>query len=211
MCTTDNIEKIVEDISITPNSTFLILDKEKRVVASNFMEMQGKNINTLDLKSNDKFEGNFNGRKCLIQFKQVPKLEWTVVSILPVNELTNDMVVIGSYGLAVGIAFIAILLFMGTVISRSITKPVSNLISFMQSVGERGIKDRLKIDYRNEVGILAKYTNKMLDNVDEITRRVVNTQSALYEAELEKKRIELAAKAFPLSCLAESNQPPFLM
>ena len=59
--------------------------------------------------------------------------------------------------------------------------------------GYHSLKNRLQISQNNEIGDLAEQINFMLDEIDNLTKKIVSTQSHMYEVELEKKKAELSA------------------
>lgn len=115
-------------------------------------------------------------------------MDWKVISVLPIAELTSDMKPIVSLGIWLGILMIVLLTIIGSMFMYNTTRPVMLIVRFLSHVGERNLKQRLKIPSTNEVGIIATHINQMLDNVETMTREVVENQTSLYEAELSKNK-----------------------
>lgn len=213
LCKTDYIKKIIADISMTQNSEFIIVDNNNRVIAANGLEKQGDIFTGIDfneIQSQNRSGIYYKGRNCIIQYKIEPKTRWKVISIIPLSELTRDMNGIKNFGLTIGFMMIILLIIIGALISRSITKPVSGLIRFMESISKGKTRKRLEISNKNEVGILAQYINSMLNSLEEITQRMFKTQTALYEAELARTQIELEKKHAELWALQNQINPHFL-
>ena len=82
---------------------------------------------------------------------------------------------------------------LGYLIYKGIASPVESLIQFMNEYGEYYNKNRLPVLGSNEIAQISVSVNKMLDNLQVMTRKIVRTQEQLYVAELAKKQAELTA------------------
>ncbi|WP_084224780.1 sensor histidine kinase [Paenibacillus pectinilyticus] len=194
---TRELEKLVNTTELTKNSLFLILDSDNRVIASNKGLKAGdyyENVFWQDgISSTVKDEIVYEGKKSLVQYKKMENVDWKVISVLPIAELTSDMKPIVSLGIWMGIIMIVLLTLIGSIFMYNTTRPVMLIVRFLSHVGERNLKHRLKIPSTNEVGIIATHINQMLDNVETMTRDIVDNQTSLYEAELSKKQAKLSA------------------
>lgn len=197
ICRTTSLEKMVLDISISKDSRFFIMDKNNTIIAGNKRDDQGKLFDGYITDKNDqnldKKDIIYNGKKSMIQYKTIESAGWRIISIIPVAELVSDMKPIRSFGLFIGFIMVLILLLIGSFFSYSITHHISRLMKFMHEIGEHNIKQRLEITAPNEVGLIAKDINRMLDRLEDMTRSIFTTQTKLYEAELAKKQSELSA------------------
>jgi two-component system sensor histidine kinase YesM len=194
---TRELEKLVNTTELTKNSLFLILDSDNRVIVSNKGLKAGDYYENVfwqeGVSSTAKDEIVYEGKKSLVQYKKIDSVNWKVISVLPIAELTSDMKPIVSLGIWLGILMIVLLTIIGSMFMYNTTRPVMLIVRFLSHVGERNLKQRLKIPSTNEVGIIATHINQMLDNVETMTREVVENQTSLYEAELSKKQAKLSA------------------
>ncbi|GMX60990.1 sensor histidine kinase [Paenibacillus elgii] len=194
---TRELEKLVNTTEITKNSLFLILDSDNRVIVSN------KGLKAGDIYENvfwqegishtAKDEIVYEGKKSLVQYKKIESMNWKIISVLPISELTSDMKPIISLGIWLSVIMIILLTATGSVFMYNMTRPIMLIVRFLSRVGERNLNYRLKIPSTNEIGIIATHINQMLDNVEEMTRNIVENQTSLYEAELSKKQAKLSA------------------
>ncbi|MEC0226552.1 sensor histidine kinase [Paenibacillus alba] len=194
---TRELEKLVNTTELTKNSLFLILDSDNRVIVSNKGLKAGDYYENVfwqeGISSTAKDEIVYEGKKSLVQYKKIDSVNWKVISVLPIAELTSDMKPIVSLGIWLGIIMILLLTIIGSMFMYNTTRPVMLIVRFLSHVGERNLKQRLRIPSTNEVGIIATHINQMLDNVETMTREVVENQTSLYEAELSKKQAKLSA------------------
>jgi two-component system sensor histidine kinase YesM len=190
------LKEIVTDFSALSDSGFMILDRDHTIVAGNRTEEQGKTFESLYPFA---LEGarqerttSDNQMKTIVQYRLIQNSGWKVVSLIPERELSRDMQSIRSFGLLLGLVMILALTFAASALIVNITRPVSKLVGFIEQV-ESGEGKRLEMPAPNEVGIIAKYINRMLDKIEEDTARHLKTQKQLYELELSKKQAELSA------------------
>lgn len=187
---TGPLDLTARTVNITRHSLFFILDQTGHIVASNNSDyVQGSLFKQLGTEESGKesMEGRF------IRQDKSLKMGWSLVSIVPKNELKDDLSGIVRFGTIVCMVMVAFLLLFGLLISKSITRPVNWLIKFMKSIDEETLQNRVEIKHLNEIGIIARYVNRMLDRIERITERGLQSQSELYESEIAKKQAEMSA------------------
>lgn len=194
---TRELEKLVNRTEVTNNSLFLILDSDNRVIVSNKGLKAGDIYANVfwqeGISSTVKDEIVYEGKKSIVQYKKIESTGWKVISVLPIAELTSDMKPIVSLGIWLGLIMIILLTVIGSIFMYNTTRPIMLIVRFLSQVGERNLKHRLRIPSTNEVGVIATHINQMLDDVEVMTRNMVENQTSLYEAELSKKQAKLSA------------------
>lgn len=193
----DYIQKILDAVTLESSSAILILDSFNNIVAANNKQLIGAKANQdimdiLSLKDNAQIK-KVNNQKSLIQYKYIKNMDWKVVGIIPVKNISDDLVVMRNYGLMIGVLSIILLLIIGVILVNSITSPISNIINFMNNIGKSNMDDRLKLSENNEVSKLSHHINKMLDDIDEMTKNMVTAQAFAYQAKIDKKQAQLSA------------------
>jgi two-component system sensor histidine kinase YesM len=193
---TQALEKAAADISVSMNSSFMILDGNNTVVAGNRSEDRGRSFESLQPFTVEEVlrEGVLRrGReKTIVQSRLLPDSRWKVLSLVPGGELSEELRPVRNFGLLLGALMALALLGSATALARSITRPVSRLVNFIEQVGKGG-GGRLEMPAPNEVGIIAGYINRMLDTIEEDTDKLLQAQRRFHETELLKKQAELSA------------------
>lgn len=194
---TRELEKLVQINGITKNSLFMILDKNNRVIVSN------KGLASGDYYQNDFWTEedsdtvskmmDYEGKKSIVQYKKIESTGWRIVSVIPVEDLANEMKPLIVTGNIFGLISLIILSIIGYLFAQNVTRPVLEVTEFLDQMGNTSLKQRLTISYDNEVGIIAANINKMLDTVEMMTRKTVENQTVLYEAKLAEQRAEFLA------------------
>lgn len=192
-------ETALDQISLPDQSAFLILDGNQQVIATqNKISSEEKDPLPDILKRIKSSErGNateyIQNEEYLIQHKKVSSTGWTVLSVIPLDEVNKDLYLLSDICIAIFLFVIVLFLFLQYRISKSITAPLQKMTEFMGKGGYHSLKNRLQISQNNEIGDLAEQINFMLDEIDDLTKKIVSTQSHMYEVELEKKKAELSA------------------
>lgn len=92
------------------------------------------------------------------------------------------------------VGIISLLLCMsGYLIYKGIASPVEEIIVFLNQYGEYYNKHRLPVYGTNEIAQISVSVNKMLDDIQNMTHRIMHTQEKLYLMELSKRQAELTA------------------
>lgn len=185
----------IKKIDMPQNSLFVILDKDRNIVASNNQNAQtllkGLRIPQENDKKSNKFLNEYDTKKTILQMDFIDVAEWSIISMIPVNELMSDMKPIRQFGILVGIIMTVLLLLIGMFFIRGITRPIAEIVNFMNSFGRKTLNKRLFISDKNELGQLSDDINKMLDKNERMTQKIINIQTSLFKAKLAKKQAQL--------------------
>jgi len=193
-----HLTQLVQVDGATENSVFLLLDQENRVIVSNKGPADGQIFTDVFWQADDEYTVNdalqYNGQKSIAQSQVIESTGWTIVSIIPVAELTEDIRKVSVTGLAVSCVLVLVMLFMNRLTSKNVSEPVEAIADFLAQRTEDGdLHERLSIPYRNESGLIAEHINLLLEKVEQITKENLDQQTALYDAKLEEKQAHILA------------------
>ncbi|TDF95043.1 cache domain-containing sensor histidine kinase [Paenibacillus piri] len=193
---TDSFVNIVSSIQPNDNSLFMLADASGNIIASNRKDAAVNKHWGQAAMFNDHPDGYIGGTgdgKSLAYQRTVRNLDWRVIGAIPDIEIGKDLSALKQFGIVTGIIVVIVLLGFGLMINRSIMRPIVRMAHFMKSIGPNYSTRRLDIRNENEISLLARVMNKMLDNIDEMTREVMDSRENLYQAELAKKHAQFLA------------------
>lgn len=197
LCNTNGLKKITQKSLVSEGSNFIIVDEEGKVVSSNQQEQIGtaadREIVRHAVANSDTYFGRYNGVRSLIQYKIMNGTGWKISSIIPAAELTSDLKEVAGFALVIGLIMLFLLSFIGMLFIFSITKPVSDIVQTMRIIGNENMKKRISVTSDNEVGVIGRDINKMLDAIEEMTKKIFRNQTELYEMQLAKTHAEFVA------------------
>jgi len=198
LCNTAVINQISQKSLITPNSSFIITDENGKIVSSSDSSLIGEIFNKNILVKLNKHSGIFisqyQGKKSLIQYKNISETNWKLISIIPWNELTSNITQLTFFVFIIGVIMLVLLSLTGYVFILNITRPVSQIINTIKDISvNNNIKQRIQVTTKNEIGLIAYEFNKMLDSIEKMTETILKHQSEIYEVKLAKSRAEFTA------------------
>ncbi|GBF76858.1 hypothetical protein PA598K_05366 [Paenibacillus sp. 598K] len=186
MVNTSKLQELVENTELTPNSTLSILNARNEIIASSRLAGQGE--------FDDKSSAAEDDEKVILQRTELKLADgWSIVSRIPVRELTTDMQAIKQVSMIAGVGMTLSMLLLGYYFLNSLTRPVIGLVADMRKIGGRELGHRVKVRSTNEVGALAYDINRMIENMEHMTRDILHAQAQLYELKLSKKQAEFSA------------------
>jgi len=179
-----------------PNSIILIIDSKNTVVASNT-----KSVTNTILKEefiNTTSDGSiqdvvYNGMEYIMQREDIAELGWSIFAFLPRKELLGDIAPVIRLTVIIGVLELLFSVLVSFYIIRGITDSIRKITDFAVKVGFGNVKERMNVELHNKLQVVVNCINNMLEQIEEMTKRVFNTQEKLYKAELNKRQAELNA------------------
>lgn len=127
-----------------------------------------------------------SGRNVLVVSRYFPRLDWTIVGTVPIQEITKVNDLLTQRFFALGIVFVLSGVILSFIIATSITKPLNKIKETVKNVQEGNLDVWLDLKSRDEIGALAREFNKMVDR----TKTLMNS---MMEEQKQKREFELAA------------------
>ncbi len=188
---------------MTPSSLLFIQDDDGKIIAADKKNASmigsntGEDILSVISSGEHVTFSSYMGKESIIQFKRVEKLALSIVSVIPTSEISDDLNPIRDQGVFTAFIMVLVLLFIGRSMNKGISEPIAAFIGFMSDIdhqlGSNIFTKKLPVVHTNEIGQLSIYINRMLDEIEIMTRKIFSTQTSLYEMELLKKQAELTA------------------
>lgn len=136
-----------------------------------------------------------NGAKNIMMVRDIPEIEGKIVSFVPEKELFSEIVEVRKVILIIFLMAVFLLSILFFFITYNITQPIKKLIFFMNHLKSGSIKDlkkKVQLEGSSEINILEYEFNSMMKEINDLTHRLFETSSKLYEAEIEKEKANLA-------------------
>jgi two-component system sensor histidine kinase YesM len=138
---------------------------------------------------------DINGSKNLVLVYDLPEIDSKIISFVPEKELFSEVSEVRKNVIFFLVIANALLAGLFLLIIRNITQPVKKLINFMNSVKSgniRNMKNKVQLEGYSEIHVLSHEFNEMMEEISNLTHRLLETSSKLYEAEIVKEKAELA-------------------
>ncbi len=111
-------------------------------------------------------------RKKLVFFNYIPELDWIVASSSYLEEFYKPLRAVTYLTLVSVVFMVVIILFLTWLISLSITKPITEIMSGLNSIASGDFSKRLTPLGDDELGQLASYFNSSMDQLEESNIRL---------------------------------------
>jgi len=198
LCSTAQMKRMIENINAGPRSLFLLMDAEGTVVANNnqtglnlFLEKQ-KDPEAPSLQK--KIVAHYRNRPgFLVQEQRLADLGWSTLSVVDVGDMDRDLSPVINIAIIIAASAVMLLIFIGYMLMRGISRPISQIVLFLNAYPSSSYKERMKPGASNEMGQIVGHFNRLMDKMDEVNRAIMAAQARLYEVELEGKKAQLSA------------------
>jgi len=186
----DKLPILWEDVSITPESKFAVIDEANNVIYSNNIETIGLNLSDIyDFSEDEILEGKnlilINGEYHCVNAATSSYCHWRVISLTPRNELLKEITNIREFTIFLCLILILFSIGLSALISSGVTKPIFKLKNTMKVV-ENGNLNITSDIYGGEIGELSISFNKMVS-------KMRNLIDEIYKQESEKRNAEIMA------------------
>lgn len=177
------------EVFIINNKGMIVSHRDKNLLLTRIDD----SLITEGILSNDKGTikqriGNINQ---LITYYKIPKLNWTLVSVVSMDELLKENKMIVRLTLAVVAISIAITFFIAFFLASTITRPVGKLLTQMKKVSEGNFDIHVDFHYGDEISQLGDGFNSMVVRIERLVQQVYNDQQKQKEAELKALQAQI--------------------
>lgn len=131
----------------------------------------------------------------IVQQGDIPDIEGKITIKLPQSELLSGINDIRSQAFIILFVSLLVLSLPFGLVINNITQPLKKFLRLMNEIklGKlNNLKKRITLHGYAEIIVVADNFNGMLDEVDELTHRLLESNRRLYESELTKKQSEIA-------------------
>ncbi|WP_422656908.1 sensor histidine kinase [Paenibacillus sp. EC2-1] len=175
-----------------------LVDRDNKIFSSNDPNEVGSVLNamiTSDAPPGKSRNVELNGTQYIVQTEDLPEINSAIISIIPEDELLRDISKIRKLELIILIIGAVMMFILFKLVISNILYPLKKLMAFINNI-KRGdldtLKNRIHLQGYAEITVMSNGLNNMLDEVDTLTRQLLESNAMLFEAELEKKKSELS-------------------
>ncbi len=187
----------IEKINKTPIQ-FYLLDRNMNIIANNGMKENGTRFDLLErneILANTQTIVPIDGEKNIVQIVPLEGINGSIISITPEASLLQELYSLRKEILMISVIALVLISIPFFITVNNVLHPIKKLMDFMESIRTgnlKNLKKRINIEGYSEMTLLADEFNQMLDEIDVLTHRLLETSSTLYKVELEKKQSELS-------------------
>lgn len=178
--------------AVTQGNTIIIDDKGELMYTGDdtgdqSAEKQAINLQLL-LKKVDKQNGHFqmdlDGQSYLAVYTVSKQTGWTTLVTIPLSRILSPVEKNRNTLIITTLIIIAFALFVATVISHALTKPLKSMVRLMKQVQHGNLDVWLHPKYNDEIGMLGSHFNRMIIRVKDLLQEVSLTEKRKQKADM---------------------------
>lgn len=201
------IEEIAKMVTIGRTGYMSILDTKQHYVYHNDLALLGQKaeFSQLDLLE-DIHSGSFaieKPTKELLTYSHSSSLGWTLLTLVPYNELTHGVHYIGRTILWVTTITLISAYLIGFTFASSIIRPIRQLQHYMKKIEIGNFDAKMKVESNDEIGLLTHGFNRMVEHLKQLLEEI-------YFSKLKETEMNLRQKETELRVLQSQINPHFL-
>ncbi|MFF2093358.1 sensor histidine kinase [Paenibacillus sp. NPDC058174] len=182
------INRQMQDFDAVTKGKTILVDESNMVVFDSEGKLATKNLSndeSLRLAAADRgsFPIEVEGKSYICTYAKSSLTNWKMFVYIPVEEATRQAAVTRNITLITTGVFVTIALLFAIAISYALTRPLIKIKTLMQEVQTGNLEVSFNQKYRDEVGMLGRHFNIMVNRVRELLEEVRWTQNRKKEAE----------------------------
>jgi two-component system, sensor histidine kinase YesM len=182
---------------VVPESKLFLVDRNDLVFSSND---PARILSPLDpdVATNIAFGRTsivVDGQKFVIHDAPISRFGGRIVSLVPENVLFGDLVVLRNLILGISLAASLLLLIFFSMLVRNILNPLNKFVRHLESIQTgsiSGLRRTVGLTGYAEINSMALRFNGLLEEIDALTTRLLQTNSRMFELQLQQKKLEIA-------------------
>lgn len=184
-----NIVEAMSCMDMTEEDYAVIVDESGFVIFSPNEDQIGINCDD-DARLQSLFAGRIQGGVqrddgCTIRYRAADQVSWTIIQVnsekMLQKEIRNMLIFFSMTGmLLLGLSFIT-----AVPLSGYVTKPIRKIVHSMEQVGEGDFNIKVEGSYDDELNMLVKSFNLMVDQVDGLMKEVLYKEKERHQIELQ--------------------------
>lgn len=183
---------ILRNVKVSPNGVLALISPDgimySKALASDFT-IDEKTIEDIQRSSEPQgsiVESSTANHKMMIRYSTLSLNKWKLAAIVPESDILSNASQIKSITLSIVLIILFVCIVVATIFASSLSNPIRFLSKQVQRVSQGDLKVSFRLEEKNEIGVLAKGLESLVESVQELLQKVKNEQE-------QKRQIELLA------------------
>ncbi|MDF2591089.1 MAG: methyl-accepting chemotaxis sensory transducer [Clostridia bacterium] len=177
--------KMVQYTKLGEKGYFFVSDKLGNVIYHSNAELIGKPIAVKELLDfaiagqNSKLKYKYNGDKKVAVAVENKKVNWMIMGTFNESEVNKSASVVLKSTSIIGLIIGLLAILIGVIASTLIVRSLTQLTRDLENIGKGNFKTRCKVKSKDEIGQLAVTVNKMVEDLSQLMRNVMNISTSV--------------------------------
>lgn len=187
-----DVAAIYLDNIVNKNDKFFIIDDQRRIVSTqNKDELYSYfddekylgEYRLEDVSDNESIIRDIDGERTLIAVQDFKKLNWKIVSVIPLDEITYENRGMTKLIVIFGLTCLFLSFVASYLLSYTISKPILKLVRIMREIKSGNMQLRADINEKGEIGMLSDGFNSLMDKINSLLEEIYIEQKQKRENE----------------------------
>lgn len=187
-----DVAAIYLDNIVNKNDKFFIIDDQGRIVSTQNKDELYRvfddekylgEYELEDVSNNKSLIRNIDGKRTLIAVQDFTKLNWKIVSVLPLDEITYENRGMTKLIIVFGLICLFVSFVASYFLSYTISKPILKLVKIMRQIKSGNMQLRADLNEKGEIGMLGDGFNSLMDKINSLLEEIYNEQKLKRENE----------------------------
>ncbi len=188
----ENVASIYLENIINPEDKFYIVDNQNNIISTRDKDELYKKFDEEKYLGQYKLEeiSNTNGlisdvgeKSALITVQDFKKLDWKIISIIPLDEITYENKEMTKLIVVFGAICLIFAFIISYLLSCTISKPILKLVNIMKEIKSGDMKLRANLKAKGEIGMLGDGFNSLMDRINNLLDQIYIQQKSKRENE----------------------------
>lgn len=180
----DNISNINDKFFIIDNQKNIISTQDKNDLYKKFNEKKYCGKYKLEQIPNDtSLITNIDGIQSVVTIHKFNKLDWKIISVIQLSEITSENKEMTRLIIITGIACLIFAFIASYILSYTISKPILKLVKIMKKIKHGNLNLRANFKTEDEIGMLGDGFNSLMDKINRLLDQIYKEQKLKRENE----------------------------
>ena len=177
---------------VNEDDKFFIVDSQKNIISTQDKSQlyrkfdEGMYLGKYkieDISDTKSLIRNIGDRKVLITVQDFKKLDWKVISVIPLDEITHENRRMTQIIVIFGVICLICAFAASYLLSYTISKPILKLVNIMKEIKSGNLKLRADLNVKGEIGMLGDGFNSLMDKINGLVEQIYAEQRLKRENE----------------------------
>lgn len=189
---------IFEQTKLNNEGEMYIINQNGRIISHSDKSLINSSVKypylarVLQGPEKDQMSETMGGINYIITYHSIGNTDWKIVSVIPDAKYSSTSIMLKNWMFVIFIICIVMALVLSYFVSNSISKPIRQLSAMMKDVERDRFDIHFNYNSRNEIGILSRNFNRMLERINHLIIEV-------YQEELLKQQSQLKYLMFQIN------------
>jgi len=190
VCDREYFSSLIQDIDGTYSNQAYVVDEDGKIMCSNNGGLVGEFLpgGVLD-KDNE--TAVVNGISSYIYYGEVLVNTWSVITVVPANEIGKEISVFTLFVFVLTAICITIAVSGIILMTEKMTKPLQELVVSMKAIEKGDFTVRVALSADDEIGSLGRQYNHMAESIETLIEKVYKLEISQKQAEIEFLKMQI--------------------